>query len=471
MSRVAWLLALASPAAWAVGTHADPVAPVILGVTTILFLAVLGRHLALWLGQPSVLGELVMGMLLGNIGYWLQLDFLIVLREGPGIFAMIEHSFEGVDMTRAARDVLGAEAGPVLDILRGAHGVVLLQMAHALDVMSRYGVIFLLFLVGLETSLDELRRVGGASLRVAVTGLLLPFALGFAALRVVLPDLSVNTDLFVAAALGATSVGITARVLRELGRQHSREAHIILGAAVIDDVLGLLLLTIVSGIVVSGSVAPGELVTTVALAVGFIWAALRLGPLLVHGLVRLVRRLDEVEAKMLVSFLFVMLLSWAASLVGLATIVGAFAAGVILHEGYFDAWHTRDRRPIAIKELIQPLEVVMVPIFFVLMGIQVKLDTLAEPRTLLVALALTAAAIAGKLLSGLLAGLPGWRWLSVGLGMLPRGEVGLIFASIGSTLGVIDDALFGAVVLMVIVTTLLAPPLLKWSMGRFGTTA
>ncbi len=458
------LLLLWPLAALAAGS--DPITPVLLGVTAILFFAVIGRHAALKLGAPSVLGELLMGMLLGNLGYYLGVEQILVLREGSGVFEMIELSFRGEPLAQAAIERFGAHGDELLHILQGPNGVALLQVAHAVDIFSRYGVIFLLFLVGLETSLEEMRRVGAASARVAVIGVVLPFVLGFAVARALMPEASINTDLFVAAALGATSVGITARVLRELGALQRREAKVILGAAVIDDILGLILLAIVSGIVVSGRFNATDLVRIVLLALLFLWAAIRLGPYLLRWLVSLVHRLDIVEAKMLVSFLFVMALSWAASLVGLATIVGAFAAGVILHEGYFAHWNARDRRALTVKELVMPLEVILVPIFFVLMGLQVKLEALLQPDALMLAAALTVAAILGKLFAGMGAGREG-GWLAIGLGMLPRGEVGLIFASLGHSLGVIDDTLFSAIVMMVIVTTLLAPPLLKW---RLKTT-
>jgi Kef-type K+ transport system membrane component KefB len=329
------------------------------------------------------------------------------------------------------------------------------------DVFSRYGVIFMLFLVGLDTSIVEMRRVGGASSRVAVIGVLMPFILGFAATRIFMPQLSLNTDLFIAATLGATSVGITARVLKDLKRQHTSEAHVILGAAVIDDVLGLLMLAIVSGIIVSGGVYVASILGVLVLAVLFIAGVMFLGPYLLRFTIRLLCRLDLVEAKMFTSYLFVMVLAWLANLVGLATIIGAFAAGLILNDTFFQ--HCRipkEEYKVSIKDLIMPLEVILVPIFFILMGIQVKLEAFMDCRVLFMAGGLLVAAIAGKLLSGFGAS-RGTNRLAVGLGMMPRGEVGLVFAAIGKSLGVITDDLFSAIVLMVIVTTLISPPLLK----------
>lgn len=451
--------------AWAVGpngVHKDPIAPVILGVTGILFFAVIGRFAARQLGQPSVLGELIMGVVLGNLALLFGFDFILILREGPAIFDMMEYTLGNYSLAEAADMALAdADAGRILAILQSAHGHDYLQVAHIVDVFSRYGVIFLLFLVGLETSVEEMWEVGGDSLRAALIGVILPFVLGFSAARLLMPELSLNVDLFVAAALGATSIGITARVLQDLGKLHSREAHIVLGAAVMDDVLGLLMLAVVSGIIVSGGVELGNIAAVITLSALFLIGAFLLGPHFLRLTVNLLRHLDIMEAKLFISFLFVMALAWSANLVGLASIVGAFAAGLILHDGYFRHWGEVREHHYSIKDLVAPLESILVPIFFVLMGIQVKLESFVDAHVIGLALGLLVAAIIGKVASGL--GVSrGVNRLAVGIGMMPRGEVGLIFASIGKSLGVISDSLFSAVVLMVIITTLLTPPLLKW---------
>jgi Kef-type K+ transport system membrane component KefB len=448
------LLAITAPAAATPfsALHNDPIAPVILGVTGILFFAILGRFTARRFGQPSVLGELVMGVLLGNLAYYLNFDLIMVLREGPSIFELEKLAIAGESLDMAAFSILSSEtAAQVLWVLQGPNGGQILQVAHTV----------MLFLVGLDTSIVEMRRVGGASSRVAVIGVLMPFILGFTATRMFMPQLSLNTDLFIAATLGATSVGITARVLKDLHQQHTSEAHVILGAAVIDDVLGLLMLAIVSGIIVSGGVHVASILGVLVLAVLFIAGVLFLGPYLLRFTIRLLCRLDLVEAKMFTSYLFVMVLAWLANLVGLATIIGAFAAGLILNDTFFR--HCRipkEEYKVSIKDLIMPLEVILVPIFFILMGIQVKLEAFMDCQVLFMAGGLLVAAIAGKLISGFGAS-RGTNRLAVGLGMMPRGEVGLVFAAIGKSLGVITDELFSAIVLMVIITTLIAPPLLK----------
>jgi Kef-type K+ transport system membrane component KefB len=446
--------------------HSDPIAPVILGVTGILFFAILGRFAARRLGQPSVLGELLMGVILGNLGYYFGSDLIILLRQGPEVFDIFALTMAGQTMEQATTTCISGDVvTPVLDVLQGPHGLELVQVAHAVDVFSRYGVIFLLFLVGLDTSLDEMRQVGRNSMLVAVTGILFPFVLGFLAIKTLLPDLPMHTDIFIAATLGATSIGITARVLQDINRQRSTEARLILGAAVIDDILGLLMLAIVSGIVVSGGIEIVEILLVIFLATLFLVGAVIVGPYFLRIVVRYLCNLDIVEAKMFTSYFFVMVLAWMANLVGLATIVGAFTAGLVLQETYFKGCRIVPNRSYTIKDLIMPLEVILVPIFFVLMGIQVKLESFLDPQVVLAAAGLLLAAVIGKVAAGYFAG-PGANRLAVGFGMLPRGEVGLIFAAIGKTLGVVEDFLFSAIVLMVIVTTLMTPPLLKAALQR-----
>ncbi len=385
----------------------------------------------------------------------------MILREGCAVFDMMELTLTGQPIVEAARESLGKEhAALILEILHGQQGPELLQVAHTVDVFSRYGIIFLLFMVGLETSVEEMRQVGIEPIRVAILGVVLPFLLGLGLTYFLLPEISLNTDLFIAAALVATSIGITARVLRDMQQEKSHEARVILSAAVVDDILGLIVLAVVSGIIVSGGVELGNIVKTITLAMLFLASAVVLGPTFLRFTIKLIDHLDIVEAKMFISFLFVMVLAWFANLVGLATIIGAFTAGVILHDAYFEHWGDHKEHPYSIRDLIMPLEVILVPIFFVLMGVQVKLELFLDWNVVVVAAGLLVVAVIGKLASGLGAS-KGTNRLAVGFGMVPRGEVGLIFAAVGMSLGVIDDALFASLVLMVIITTLMAPPLIK----------
>jgi len=439
----------------------DPIAPVILGVTSVLLFAVIGRFIARRLGQPTVLGELLMGILLGNIAWYMGVDLITVLREGSRVFEVVHQTLAGAPIEQVAESIFGSEKGlEIARIVTGPNGGEVMQVAHTVDVFSRYGVIFLLFMVGLGANLDEMRQVGADSIRVALIGVVAPFVLGYEAVALLLPEMPFSSNLFVAATLGATSIGITANVLQEMGRSQSKEGHIIVGAAVCDDILGLIILAVVSGIVVSGSIDVTEIITVMVVSSLFLIGAISLGPAIDRFAAKVMGKLDIVEAKMFTSYLFVMVLAWAANLAGLATIIGAFAAGIVLSDSFFSDYESKEKKTISIRQLIMPLEVILVPIFFILMGIQVKLESFMSWPVVVVAAGLLVAATIGKLVSGLGAGKPVNK-LVVGIGMLPRGEVGLVFAAIGRTLGVIDDALFSAIVLMVIVTTLAAPPLLK----------
>ncbi|MGI9205045.1 MAG: cation:proton antiporter [Woeseiaceae bacterium] len=447
-------------------THGDPIAPVILGVTSILLFAIIGRFAARRIGQPTVLGELLMGILLGNVAWMIGVDLIIVLREGPGVFEVVNQTLAGAPIDLAAAAFFGEQTGQeIARIITGPQGGEVMQVAQTVDVFSRYGVIFLLFMVGLEADLDEMWAVGADSVRVAILGVLVPFALGFTALAVLRPEMALSSTLFIAATLGATSIGITANVLRETGYNTTTEGHIILGAAICDDILGLIILAVVSGIVVSGSVDVTEAVFVIVMSSMFLVGAVKLGPRIVRFAANVMGRLDIIEAKMFTSYLFVMVLAWIANLAGLATIIGAFAAGVVLSDSYFSQHESSSRRFISIRELIMPLEVILRPIFFILMGIQVKVEAFLSWPVIIVAAGLLVAAVIGKLVCGLGARSTANR-LVIGIGMLPRGEVGLVFAAIGRTLGVIDDAIFSAVVLMVMLTTLMAPPILKNLIGE-----
>ena len=441
--------------------HTDIIAPVILGTTGILFFALLGRFAARRLGQPSVLGELLMGIFIGTLGYVFKNDFILVLREGAALFDMVDYLLQGEPLQQAGEHALGkGHAEELITILSGPNGENYLKVAQTVDIFSRYGIIFMLFLVGLETSLGNLRQVGMQSTLVALIGVVAPFSLGLVLTILFLPELSLQTDLFIAATLIATSVGITASVLRDIGHHQTKTASTILGAAIIDDVLGLIILAVVSGIIVSGGVEVWGILLIILLSLLFFVIALVLGPKFLNFAIWAVRHLDLAEAKMFISFLFVMTLAWLANLIGLATIIGAFTAGVVLHDGYFRHWGDASKHRLSIKDLISPLETILVPIFFVLMGVQVKLETFLDRDVVFVALLFILVAIVGKLLAGLGA-LRGCNPLAVGIGMMPRGEVGLIFAALGKSLGVLGDELFSSIVIMVVVTTLITPPLLK----------
>lgn len=439
----------------------DPVASVVFWVTLIFCFAIFGRYLARSLNQPGVLGEILMGVLLGNICYYFGLPLIVVLREGSSIFTIIADMLAGTPLNTAVKNSIPDwhYAKQVTQALSGSNGVDLIKIAYVLDIFSRFGAIFLLFMAGLESSVQEIKHTGNESLRVAIIGIIFPVILGYGVAYFLLPESSNSANWFVAATLSATSVGITARVLSELKKLRTREARTILGAAVLDDILGLIILAVVTSIVINGHVDFLMVMQVIFFTIVFFVGVLYLGPWFLRKIIPYVGFLANWEAKLFVSFIFVMLLSWLATFVQLASIIGAFTAGMILSDSYFDADKSR-QHILKIKDLIAPLEFILAPLFFMLMGIQVKLEAFFHWQVLFLATGLILAAIVGKLLSGLGASSKDDRLL-IGIGMMPRGEVGLVFASIGRTLDVISDELFSAIVLMIVVTTFIVPILLK----------
>jgi Kef-type K+ transport system membrane component KefB len=331
-----------------------------------------------------------------------------------------------------------------------------------------------------------MKQVGLRAFLVACIGAVVPFILGtYVVGPLLMPGLSFNTYLFLGAILTATSVGITARVFRDLNKLQTSEAQIVLGAAIIDDVLGLIILAVVSVIVTVGAVSFGMITWITAKAILFLAGAIIIGHLLAPLLGKLMAKIHTgVGMKLTLAVSFGLFIAYLAQKIGLAPIVGAFAAGLVLdpvHFRYFkdpkvvsdvreavrDAPNETKKKvqeaiePHAhrhIEDLIEPIGYFFVPIFFVVTGINVKLETLFNLPILLLALGITVAAFVGKIVSGLAAGKVNKS--IVGFGMIPRGEVGLIFAMIGKTLGVISDEIFSAIVIMIILTTLLTPPIL-----------
>jgi Kef-type K+ transport system membrane component KefB len=390
--------------------------------------AKVGGLLAERWGQPSVLGELVVGIGLGNL----------------------------------------------LPPLFGDQGIRFVQQDPTLGVLAEAGVLILLFDVALEADLRALVRVGPSSALVALLGLAAPFALGWGATAWLLPEASGLVSVFVGATLTATSVGITARVLKDLGATRRPEAETILGAAVIDDVLGLMVLAVVTGLVHAasgGGPAPsaGAIAWILLKALVFLGITVGMGHWLSGPIVRLVGRTGRPGMLLIVGLALCFTFAFVAERIGLAGIVGAFAAGLFL-DPYGQGVRARAEHA-TLNELLGPLSEVFVPLFFVLMGIQVDLGSLTDPTVLGLGAALVVAAILGKLACALGVLSRDVDRLAVAIGMIPRGEVGLIFAGIGASLQldgapILSQGVYSAVVLMVLVTTLVTPLGLRWSLGR-----
>jgi Kef-type K+ transport system membrane component KefB len=401
---------------------------VLLSIALMLLVAKLGGELFVKFGQPAVLGELVGGILLGSLS------------------------------------------------LFGVAWVDRLRSDAVVAALAEIGVIILLFEVGLESNLGEMRAVGWSSLLVATLGVVAPFFLGWGVAAYFIPGEPTLGHVFIGATLCATSVGITARVLRDLGKLQTREASIILGAAVADDVMGLLILAVVAGAIRASGEGSALALTDVGIialkSIAFLVGAILVGQYVVPHVFRGAARMQSRGVLVSFAVAFCFLLAWAAAGVGLAPIVGAFAAGLVLDEIHFESFVARGEQQVS--ELLAPVSALLVPVFFVLMGMKVDLAAFGRFETLGFAAVLTVAAIVGKQVCSLGVLGRGVNRVAVGLGMIPRGEVGLIFAGIGATLTlpspggasvpVINAATFGAVVIMVIVTTLVTPPALKWAL-------
>ena len=336
-----------------------------------------------------------------------------------------------------------------------------------IDMLSRLGVIILLFSVGLESTVAQMMAVGLSSLLVATVGVIAPFALGWGVGLLLLPDAGIYVHAFLGATLTATSVGITARVLQDLGKTDTREARIILGAAVIDDVMGLVILAVVTGAITAAAsgagLSYGHLFVILAKAVGFLVGALFIGLRVSPMMFRVASRLQARGVLLALALAWCFLLSWLASLIDLAPIVGAVAAGLVLESVHYR--HFVEEGEHELEELVAPIAAFLVPVFFVVMGMRTDLASFADARVLGLAATLTAAAVVGKQVCGLAVVGGGVDRLSVGLGMIPRGEVGLIFANMGMALtvagvAIITPPLYSAIVVMVLATTLVTPPAL-----------
>jgi Kef-type K+ transport systems, membrane components len=416
-------------------------------------------------------------MTIGETSHGLEPMVLVGIAAMLAVAKLSGELFERAGQSAVLGELLGGILVANLSLI-GFNGAEFLKTNEIIGALAQLGVIILLFEVGLESNVAEMMEVGWSSLAVAVAGVIVPFLLGWAVAAYFIPDGSQLEHIFIGATLCATSVGITARVLKDLGQLSRHEARIILGAAVIDDVLGLLILAVIAGAikaVQNGASLAGLDVALIALkAVCFLIGSILVGHYLVPKVFHHAGRFQGNGVLLALSICFCFLLAWIASVVGLAPIVGAFAAGLVLDEAHFESF--RSREELRLEQLLAPVSSLLVPLFFVLMGLRVDLRAFARADLILFAAALTGAAIIGKQVCSFAAFERNINRVAIGFGMIPRGEVGLILAGIGATLSlpnlqgvnepVVGRTTFGAIVLMVITTTLITPPLLKWSFGR-----
>lgn len=415
---------------------------VLLSLVVIYLASKLGAEVSKRLDFPPVLGELVAGVVIG-----VSALHLVVFPES-GMQAS-----DSVIMT-VLQWINGLTPAALTSIFQ--------SQSEVISVLAELGVIILLFEIGLESDLRQLKEVGYQATIVACVGVAVPFAAGTVGLMMLFHVPAIPA-IFAGAALTATSIGITSKVLSELGRLKSKEGQIIVGAAVIDDVLGIIVLAVVASLAKTGEVDIANVIYLIVSATAFLIGSILLGGIFNKTFTAIVDKLKTRGNIVIPAFIFAFFMAFLGNAIHLEAILGAFAAGLVLDET--DARNELD-------ELVKPIADLLVPIFFVTVGARADLGVLnpAVPENragLVIAVFLIAVAIVGKVITGwAVFGQPGINRLAIGVGMIPRGEVGLVFAGIGSASGVIDKPLEAAIIMMVILTTFLAPPFLRVAFGQ-----
>ncbi len=420
---------------------------VLLTLVVIYLASKLGAEAARRLDFPPVLGELVAGVIVG-----VSALHLVIFPEGD----------------------LGASDSIIMAVLQRLNDLspdsltrIFSSESEVISVLAEIGVIILLFEIGLESDLRQLKEVGIQATVVACVGVVVPFVAGTAGLMAIFHVAAIPA-IFAGAALTATSIGITSKVLAELGQLKSKEGQIIVGAAVIDDVLGIIVLAVVASLAKTGEIDVLNVIYLIISSTAFLVGAILLGGVFNKTFVSLVDQLKTRGNVVIPAFTFAFFMAFLGNAIHLEAILGAFAAGLVLDE--------TDARS-ELDELIKPIADVLVPIFFVTVGARADLRVLnpAIPENragLLIAVFLILVAIIGKVVTGwAVFGQPGINRWAIGVGMVPRGEVGLVFAGIGSASGVIDKPLEVSIIIMVILTTFLAPPFLRVAFGSSGETS
>ncbi|TAF14149.1 MAG: cation:proton antiporter [Nostocales cyanobacterium] len=414
------------------------VAAVLLSLVVIYFASKIGGELSNKIGLPPVLGELVGGVIIGT-----SVLHLLVFPEG-GTDSSNSLIMTFLQMTAG----LTPEATPQ----------VFAAQSEVVSVLAELGVIILLFEIGLESNLKELMEVGIQAVVVAVVGVAVPFAAGTFGLMTLF-GISAVPAIFAGAALTATSIGITSKVLSELKCLNSKEGQIILGAAVIDDVLGIIVLAVVASLAKDGAVDVSNVIYLIISATAFLIGAIILGNVFNKTFVAIADVLKTRGGLVIPAFIFAFMMAYLADIINLEAILGAFAAGLVLEE--------TDKRKELQKQVL-PIADMLVPVFFVAVGAKTDLGVLnpsipSNREGLIMAIFLITVAIIGKVVTGLAVfGQPGINRLAIGVGMIPRGEVGLVFAGVGAASGALSKPLGAAIIMMVIITTFIAPPMLRF---------
>ncbi len=458
--------------------HGDPYARIFIILAILLICAMVGHFVASKLNQSAVLGELAVGILVGALFYQLSAPTVTLLRHADQVAAATQMVLqqnvswqEAVRRTLAEAELSPEEKAQIQTVAASPQFPQYLLASRILHFFSSFGVVLLLFMAGLESTLDQLRRAGKVVAGLGFAEVALTFVSCYVVAWLLLPaGQSPALPLLVAGALSATSVGISARSFQDMNKLGLPEAQVVLGAAVLDDILSLIILAVVTGILTTGAVALSTVALIVLKAVVFFAAVAWFGIKFLQKDIALAARLDQGQVKLYFSFGLLLVLAWLADLMGLATIIGAFAAGLILEDRYFQIKTKSAEGEPSVASLLAPLEHLFAPLFFVLLGFQVDVTTFADLRVLVLGLLLTLVAIFGKMAATLILK-KGYHRLVVGFGLVPRGEVTLIFASLGKSMGVLSTSLYSVLIIVVLLTTLITPACLTWALGRHEKTA
>ncbi|NJR31756.1 MAG: cation:proton antiporter [Chamaesiphon sp. CSU_1_12] len=444
-----WSAASAPPLLATVAAEYSPMilSGVLLTLVTIFIASKIGSEVAKRLDFPPVLGELVAGVIVG-----ISALHLVIFPESG---------------LTAADSLLMTALQALNQLSPEGTEIVFESQSEVLSVLAELGVIILLFEIGLESDLRQLKEVGIQAIVVACVGVAVPFAAGTAGLMLVFHVAAIPA-IFAGAALTATSIGITSKVLSELGQLKSKEGQIIVGAAVIDDVLGIIVLAVVASLAKTGEIDVTNVIYLIVSATVFLIGSIILGGFFNQTFTSIVEKLETRGNIIIPAFIFAFFMAFLGNAIHLEAILGAFAAGLVLDES--DARNELD-------ELIKPIADLLVPIFFVTVGARADLGvlnpTVPENRAgLLIAVFLVVVAVIGKLVTGwAVFGIPDVNRWAIGVGMIPRGEVGLVFAGIGAASGILDKPLQVSIIIMVILTTFVAPPFLRVAFGQPDETA
>lgn len=415
---------------------------VLLSLVVIYIASKLGGELSRMLDFPPVLGELIAGVVIGASAL-----HLVVFPESGAI---------------ASDSVIVSILKFIDNLSPEALTSIFQSQSEVISVLAELGVIILLFEIGLESDIRELQKVGYQATIVACVGVAVPFGAGTAGLMLLFHVPAIPA-IFAGAALTATSIGITSKVLSEIGQLKSKEGQIIVGAAVIDDILGIIVLAVVASLAKTGEVDVANVIYLIVSATVFLIGSILLGKFFNKSFVAIANVLQTRGNLIVPAFIFAFFMAFIGNAIHLEAILGAFAAGLVLDE--------TDKRK-ELDEQVKPIADILVPIFFVTVGAKVDLGVLnplvPENREgLIISTFLIGVAILGKIVTGWsVFGQSGINRLAIGIGMIPRGEVGLVFAAIGTASGVLDKPLQAAIIIMVILTTFLAPPFLRLTFGE-----